>query len=162
MIDLALAVLYVPGKRLWALAAQAPKIEGGRLHGSHYPRARVHPGCEVSCHAGGTKSTCIVASSVLRRGQPDSRENCIVLQSGPTRSLVDKFPQRSVVACSTQILCCSGRRCERGCGRVCANFWCLMLIVALKTHQNNRSYVSSVDLPSDSLRKNLAWRAVTP
>ena len=44
---------------------------------------------------GGTESTCIVASSVLRRGQPDSGESCIVLQRGPTCSLVAKFPKRS-------------------------------------------------------------------
>ena len=31
-------------------------------------------------------------------------------------------------------------------------------VLASKAHQNNRSYVSSADLPSDSLRKNLAWR----
>ena len=58
---------------------------------------------------GGTKSTCIVASSVLCRGQSDSRESCIVLQSRPTCSIVAKFPQRLVVACSMQILCCRGR-----------------------------------------------------
>ena len=34
-------------------------------------------------------------------------------------------------------------------------------VVAPKAHQNNRSYVSSADLPSDSLRKILACRAVT-
>ena len=33
-------------------------------------------------------------------------------------------------------------------------------VVASKLHQNNRRYVSSVDLPSDSLRKNLAPWAV--
>ena len=34
-------------------------------------------------------------------------------------------------------------------------------VAAPKAHQNNRSYVSSADLPSDSLRKNLTWWAVT-
>ena len=34
-------------------------------------------------------------------------------------------------------------------------------VMAPKAHQNNRSYVSLADLPSDSLRKNLAWWAVT-
>ena len=34
-------------------------------------------------------------------------------------------------------------------------------VVASKAHQNNHSYVSSVDLPSDSLRENLAWWVVT-
>ena len=67
-----------------------------------------------------TKSTCIVASSVLRRGQPDSRESYIMLQSGPTRSLVANFPHRLVVACK---FCAAGKnavneatdRCVRRC-----------------------------------------------
>ena len=54
-----------------------------------------------------TEWTCIIGSSVIHRGQPDSGESCVVLQSGLTRSLVVKFPQRSVVvACSTRISCC--------------------------------------------------------
>ena len=48
-------------------------------------------------------------------------------------------------------------RCERGHGRVHANLWCLML-----WHPKcNCSYVTSADLPSDSLCKNLAWWVVT-
>ena len=77
----------------------------------NYPHARAHPGYEVSCH--GTEWTCIVGSSVIRWGQPDSGESCIMLQSGPTRSLVAKFPQHSVVACSTQISCCRGRMLQK-------------------------------------------------
>ena len=65
----------------------------------NYPHARAHPGCEFSCH--GTESTSIVGSSVLHQGQLDSGEGCIMLQSGPTHSLVAKLPQRLVVACST-------------------------------------------------------------
>ena len=42
-----------PGKYLhvWALTAQAPKIEGGWLESYMYmcPRARAHPGCDVTC-----------------------------------------------------------------------------------------------------------------
>ena len=34
-------------------------------------------------------------------------------------------------------------------------------VVASKAHQNNCGYVSSADLPSDSLCKNLAWWTVT-
>ena len=34
-------------------------------------------------------------------------------------------------------------------------------VVAPKAHQNNRSYVSSANLPLDSLCKNLAWWVVT-
>ena len=33
----------------------------------------------------------------------------VMLQSGPTRSLVAKFLQHSVVTCSTQISCCRGK-----------------------------------------------------
>ena len=125
------------------------------LNWFNYPRARAHPGCEVSSH--GAKSTCIVGSSVLRRDQPDSGESCIVLQSGPTRSLVAKVLQRSVVACSTRISCCKGGTLRT---RLRTDV-CEPDVVAPKTHQNNHGYVSSADLPVDSLRKNLAWWAVT-
>ena len=104
--------------------------------------------------------TCIVASSVLPRGQPDSRESCIMLQSGPTCSLVAKFSQRSVIACSMQISCHRGRTLRtRLQTDVCEPL--MPDVVASKVHQNNRSYVSSADLPSDSLCKNLAWWVVT-
>ena len=105
-----------------------------------YPRARAHPGCEVGSH--GAESTCIVGSSVLRQGQPDSGEGCIVLQSEPTRSLVARFPQRSVVACSTRIEFRSKEHCEPGHGKVMS--WRPKCIRAM----------SSVDLPLNLLRKN--------
>ena len=73
----------------------------------NYPHARAHPGCEVSCH--GTEWTCIVGSSGIRRHQSDTGESCIVLQSGPTRSLIAKFPQHSVITCSMRISCCRGK-----------------------------------------------------
>ena len=89
--------------------SSSPKIEGGRLHGerTYLNGSTIHPECEVSCH--GTESICIISSSVIRRGQPNSGESCITLQSGLTRSLDAKFPQRSVIACNTQISCCRGR-----------------------------------------------------
>ena len=52
----------------------------------NYPYARAHPRCKVSCH--GTEWTCIVSSSVIRGGQPNSGESCIVLQSGMTHRLI--------------------------------------------------------------------------
>ena len=144
----------VPSKRPWGLAAQAPKFVDGRLHGDSlkYPHARAHPGCKVSCH--GTEWTCIVSSSVIRRGRPDSGESCIVLQSRRTRSLVAKFPQRSVVACSTRFSCCRRRMLQtRPWTGVCEPL--MPDVVSPKVHQNNCSYVSSADLTSDSLRGNL-------
>ena len=87
-------------------------------------------------------------------------ESCIVLQSRLTRSLVAKFLQRSVVTCSTQIKCCMERILQmRSRTGVCEPL--MPDVVANKVHQNNCSYVSSADLPSDSLCKNLAWWAVT-
>ena len=153
----------VPDKHPWALTAQAPKFGGGWLHRKvlkqiNYLHTRAHPGCKVRCH--GTESTCIVRSSVLRRGQSDSEEKFIVLQSGPTRSLVAKFPQCSAVTGSTQISRCRGRTLRtRPWMGVCKAL--MPDVMAPKVHQNNRSYVSSADLPLDSLCKNLAWRAVT-
>ena len=69
----------------------------------NYPHARAHPGCEVP------REYRIVASSMLCQVQPDSGESCTVLQSAPTRSLIAKFPQHSVITCSTQVSCCRGR-----------------------------------------------------
>ena len=124
----------------------------------NYLHARAHPGCEVRCH--GTESTCIIRSSVLRQGQPDSGEKCSVLQSVLTHSLVAKFPQCSVVTGSTQISWCRGRMLRtRPWTGVCKAL--MPDVMAPKVQQNNRSYVSSADLPLDSLCKNLAWRAVT-
>ena len=68
-----------------------------RLHVIYSPR------CEVNCQG------VLYRHFVLCRGQPDSGESCIMLQSWPTRSLIAKFPQHSVVACSTQISCCRER-----------------------------------------------------
>ena len=79
----------------------------------NYPHTRAHPGCEVA------REYRIVALSILCPVQPDSGENCTVLQSGPTRCLIAKFPQHSVVAC--QFRGAGEEHCEQGHGWVCAN-----------------------------------------
>ena len=92
--------------RPWALTAQAPKIEGGQFHGEAAWMVQLSPckpGCEVNCQGVQHRRF------VLCRGQPDSGESCIMLQSWLTCSLVAKFLQRSVVTCSTQISCCRER-----------------------------------------------------
>ena len=96
---------------------------------------------------------------VLRRCQPDkySGESCIVLQSWPTRSLVAKFHSVQSSLAVRKFRAAGKEHCKQGHGQVCAKVWCLM-----SWHpKRNRSYVSSADLPSDSIRKNLAWWAVT-
>ena len=121
----------------------------------NYPRARAHPNAKLA-----VRVYRIVASSALHWGQPDSGESCVVLQSWPTRSLVAKFPHRSVIASSMQISCCRERTLwTRPWISVCE--FLMPNVVVPEVHQNNHSYVSSVDLPLDSLRKNLAWWAVT-
>ena len=98
----------------------------------NYPCARAHPGCDVSCQ--GTESTCIIGSLcfvVLRWGQPDSGEGCIVLQSRPTRSLVAKFPHIQSLLAVREFRAAGDECCERGHRRVYANFWCLKILVII-------------------------------
>ena len=114
--------------------------------------ARAHPRSKVSCQ-GVLHRRFIRASS---RPAWQWRK----LQSWPTCSLVAMFPQCSVITCSTQISCCRERTLRtRSQSGVCEPL--MPDVVVSKVHQNNHSYVSSTDLPSDSLRKNLAWWAVT-
>ena len=132
--------------------------ENTHLNGSTIPTQG--PTTDAKLAAMVTEWTCIFGSSVICRGQPDSGERCIVLQSGPTCSLIAKFPQRSVVACNTRISCCRGRTLQtRPRTGVCEPL--MPDVMVPKAHQNNCSYVSSADLLSDSLYKNLAWWAVT-
>ena len=81
----------------------------------NYSRTRAHPGCKVSCH--GTELTCIVGSAMLRRGQPDSGEGCIMLQSGQTHSLVAKFlhVQSLLAVCEFRA---AGEEATKGCVRM--------------------------------------------
>ena len=84
----------------------------------------------------------------------------VMLQSGPTHSLVAKFPQHPVITCSMQILSCKGRTLQT---RPRTDVWEPLMpdVVVPKAQQNNHSYASTADLPSDSLRKNFIWWAVT-
>ena len=105
------------------------------LERSNYPRASAHPARVYQ----------IVASPVLCRGQPDCGESCIVLESGPTRSLVANFPK-----CSSLVVCkfrtAGEERCERGYGRVCAKPLCRMSWRLKHIRAIAAMYVSSVDL----------------
>ena len=81
--------------------------------------------------------------SVLRWGQPGSGESCIVLQSGPTRSLIAKFSQRSVITCSTRISCSRGKTLQtRPQMGVCIPL--MPDVVVPKAHQNNHNYMRSI------------------
>ena len=121
----------------------------------NYPRARAHPRCEVSSQ-GVPHHHFVHASS---RPARQWRKLC------HTTKLTDSQPRCqvsacSVVACSTHFSCCRERMLRtRPRTGLCEHL--MPDVVVSKVHQNNCSYVSSVDLHSDSLRKNLAWWAVT-
>ena len=102
----------------------------------NYSCTRTHPWCEVSCH--GTEWTCNVSSCVIRRGQPDSGENCIVLQSRLTRSLVGQNAMNEAMDRRVRTF----------------DAWC-------HAAQSASEQLQLCELPLDSLRKNLAWWAVT-
>ena len=116
----------------------------------NYPRTRGHPGCKVSCQGvpnqlASSLRLCFVEASLT----VEKAVSCYKADR-----LVASLPslQCSVVACSMQILCCRGRTLRMGprtsvCEPLIPN------IVAPKAHQNNHSYLSSADLPSDSLQK---------
>ena len=142
--------LLSPASAHWHSQLKHQKLRVGRYTENvltckwfNYPHPRAHPGCEVSCHG-----TCIVSSSVICRGQPNSGESCIMLQSRPAHSLDAKFPQHSVVACSTRISCCRVRMLRtRPRTGVCEP---LMLWRPKSIRTIAATYVSSADLPSDS------------
>ena len=115
-----------------------PRSSSIKIWGWAVTRRRCLNGSIIPVQATTRMRTCIVGLSVLCQGQPDSGEGCIMLQ----------------------ILCCRGRTLwTRLWTHVCKPL--MPDVVVPKVHQNNCSYVSSVDLPSDSLCKNLAWWAVT-
>ena len=78
-----------------------------------------------------------------------------MLQNGLTHSLVTKFFSVQLSPAVREFHAAREERWEPGHGQVCAN------LMSSKAHQNNRSYVSSADLPLDLLCKNLAWWVVT-
>ena len=129
-----MVVPYCPKEAPMGARNSSAKIWGGRLHRmrSWQPWGRIH------LHRWFVRASSRPAWQWRRLYR---------VQSRPTHSLVAKFLQHSIVACSTRILCCKG-----------GTLWtkprtgvCEPDVVAPKAYQ---SYVSSADLPSDSLRKN--------
>ena len=96
---------------------------------------------------GGTESTCIVASPVLRQGQPNGGEGCIVLESGPTRTLVAKLPQCLLLEVC-EFRAASEEHCKRGYGWVGAKLCYRMLRRPKRIRMITAMYVSSADLLS--------------
>ena len=130
------------------LKCQNLKMGGSPTQGPTLDAKLAARGCQIDLHRHFVKASLT------------SRESCIVLQNRPTCSLVAKFSQHSVVACSIQMLCCRGRTLQmRARMGMCKSL--MPDVIASKEHQNHHSYVSSADLPLDSLSKILTWWVVT-
>jgi len=123
----------------------------------NYPRARAHPGCEVSCMglnglASSVRPWFVKASPTVEKAVSCYKANRLIASLLSFRSV-----QSSLAVCEFRA---AGEECyKQGYGqRRCEqtfDAWCHVAEV----HQNYCSYVRSVDLPS--LRKNLAWWVVT-
>ena len=131
-------------KRPWALAAQAPKIGGTEevLEWFNYHRASAHPGCKLAAWV----------------YQINLHRHFARASSRPTRGWIKLFcarkrfdsyphcqPSEAFVACSMQISYCRRRTLRtRLLTGMCGT---LMLdVMAPEAHQNDCTYVSSVDL----------------
>ena len=121
---------YCPGQAPMDAHSSSAKIWGWAvtrrtyLNGSTIPRQG--PTSDTKLAAIGTDLACIVCSSVIRQGQPNSGESCIALQSGLT---LTSLPSFHTVQSSPAVheFCAAGEECcKRGDGRVCAPLWCLM------------------------------------
>ena len=104
--------------RVASCAAQAPKIEDGQLYRGGAWMVQ-HP-TQIWSYL--PVSICIIASSVLCRGQPGSKESCIMLENGPTCNLVAKLPQHLLLAVH-KFRAASKERCKWGHERKCVNLW---------------------------------------
>ena len=91
------------------------------------PHARAHPAWMRVSYQGGTKLTCIIASPVLHRGQPDGGESYIVLLL-PSFSNVRHLQYM-------RILCCKQENASSGTMDGC------------KAHQNDCSFVCGLSGP---------------
>ena len=150
----------ISGKPPWVLTAQPPKIEGGWLHGGGAWMVQLssckNPPLTQSWLPGSTVLTCIVALFVLRRGQPNGGECCIMLKRRSTHSLVARLLW--FVTCSTQILIIE-ERCKQAEAR-CETL--LPGLMAPQSHQIDCSYVHELSWSTFYLlHRNLAWLAVT-
>ena len=142
-------ILYCPGQMAMDACSSSAKIWGWAvtrrmcLNGSTIPTQGPTPDAKLAAMGPNQLASSFRWWSV--KASPTMGESCIVLQSGPARSLIATFPQCSVITCSTRILCCRGRKLRtRPQTGVCEPL--MPDVVVLKVHQNNHSYVSSVDL----------------
>ena len=108
--------------------------------GKHYSQLKHQKlqvdSCEVSCQGDWIDLFCRFARASSRSAR--WWKNCIMLESGPSRSLVAKLPQRLLLSVAK-----------------------LPDIIAPQVHQNDCSYVRELSRRTfNSLCNNLAWWAV--
>ena len=96
------------------------------------------------------------ASFLDKRGQQGTRESCILLEKGPTWTLVDRASKRSSLAVR-EFRTASEERCGRGYDRCVQTL--LPDVVASETHWSSLCELKLWTF--ESPRKNFAWWAVT-
>ena len=124
----------------------------------NYPQAKAHPRCEASCHVAELNSLLVCLYFVEASPTAEKTVSCykadwLVASLLSFRSIQSSSLSRRLQYVNFML---QGRNTANEAMDRCVQTWCR----APKAHQNNRSYVSSEDLPSDSLCKNLAWRMV--
>ena len=117
----------------------------GHWNGSTIPVQVPTPNAKLA--ARGTKSTCIIASLVLRQSQPNDEESCIVLESGPTCRNSAKLLQHSSLAVHKFHIIIE-KCCEQDYGWVCAKPCCQMLWRLKHIRMIAAMYMSSAHLIS--------------
>ena len=120
------------------------------LDGSTIP-LQAHPRCKVVTR--GYQIDLVITSPMLHWGQSNSGENCILLESRSTRSIIAKLPQHSSsTVCEFRTT--SKECCKSGYGCMCVKH-CCRLSWRLKCIKNG-SYVCEL-----TICKNLSWWVVT-
>ena len=107
----------------------------------NYSHASAHPGCEVSCQGIPNRPASSLCSCFVE-ASPTMEKAVVALESRPTRSLVNRPPQCSLLAVR-EFCAVSEERCKRGYRRTCAKLCCWMswrLVAAI--------YMSSAHLHS--------------
>ena len=89
------------------------------LKSTNYPRARAHPGCEVSCH--GTKSTCMSVPSCFVEASLTVEKAILCYKADRLVASLPSFHSIQLSSAEYEFHATGEERCERGHGQVCAN-----------------------------------------
>ena len=121
----------------------------------NYPRARVHPGCKVSCQGVPNRLALLLCLCFVEASLTGEKAVLCYKVNWLIASL-PSFHSNSVFACSTWISCCRERTVQQGHRWMCANLWCLM-----SWHPKCIRRIAATQRTYLQIHTNLAWWAVT-